>query len=389
MNHAETYPIGNYQRSQKAKRKATVPTARQVCRLDATDKRCAGDTKGQTKIRAAFPTADGFLKTTFLPKWKEQQTAEALERPATVERDFYKSLSRLAKHYDVQPMPTRKFNHPYNIALALWDMETKLGRTVKNWGSIRVVQENDRTFIVSQERYDTGAKLYYIPIAPLYRMLKDPGRKHTARLLLSVCSYLYHIADIPYYRQEGSYLYRTYEMLWEWVMQDEDTEETKRYKSELHQAEWIGDHVEQKIFNRTNLTVFKDRMDSFKIRDEFDHECRMLAHKTFDLYSRYPNESVFGNDKRYDENSEDDYDNEIVYMEKYISFFADSEGWLCESLSECVNNEFNECGEVEEPTLTKRFDGSKVTGNDLDFENRLFTVLEEICYLLCNYKTER
>lgn len=74
-------------------------------------------------------------------------------------------------------------------------------------------------------------------------------------------------------------------------------------------------------------------------------------------------------------------------MEKYISFIADTKGWLYESLSDTINNEFNEYGAMEEPTISKRFDGSEIPTTNLDFENRLFALLDDLCTLLDDYKT--
>ena len=74
-------------------------------------------------------------------------------------------------------------------------------------------------------------------------------------------------------------------------------------------------------------------------------------------------------------------------MEKYISFISDTKGWLYERLSDNINNEFNEYGAMEEPTISKQFDGSEITATNLDFENRLFALLKDLCGLLYDYKT--
>ncbi len=132
----------------------------------------------------------------------------------------------------------------------MWDAETKLKQNNANWDNLRLVQDSQKTFFTSEERYNTGTTLYYIPIVPLFQMLNDPKRKITAQLLVSVCSYLYHIADIPYYRQENSYLYWMYEMMNDWVEQDDYTEETDSCIAEIVKAEWIGERIEQKLFNR-------------------------------------------------------------------------------------------------------------------------------------------
>nr|WP_315142483.1 hypothetical protein [uncultured Flavobacterium sp.] len=276
------------------------------------------------------------------------------------------------------------------MAVAMWDAETKLKQNNANWENLRLVQDSKKTFFTSEERYSTGTTLYYIPIVPLFQMLHDPKRKKSAQLLVSVCSYLYHIADIPYYRQENSYLYWMYEMMTDWVEQDDYTEETDSCIAEIVKAEWIGERIEQKLFNRINLQVFEQRLNHFKSRDAFDQECQKVACNAFALYMQYPHESIFRNAPRLEEDPYNDENNyETVGMEKYISFIADTTGWLYERLADSINNEFNEYGAMAEPTIFKRFDGSNITQTSLDFENRLFALLDELCTLLYDYKTTR
>ncbi len=143
------------------------------------------------------------------------KTVRPAKKVEKIETDFYHSLSAVARHYNgFEPTDTRTFGYPYNIALSVWEVENHLKRHVKNWNSLRLVQDDKgKTFLISEEQYDTGTMLYYIPVIPLYKMLKNPSTKRAARLLLSVCSYLYHIADIPYYRQEDAYIYWQYEMI--------------------------------------------------------------------------------------------------------------------------------------------------------------------------------
>lgn len=306
-----------------------------------------------------------------------------------MERDFYKSLSSLSEHYKIEPMQTDQFEYPYNIALAIWDVEEKLKERVLNWEEISLVQDSNKTYFVSEEKYSTGTTLYYIPIEPLYQMLHDPKRRRNAQLLISVCSYLYHIADIPYFRQEDSYLYWMYEMHKDWMEQDDETDETENFRQEFVKAELIGDSIEQKIFNRINLQVFEQRLNTFKSRDTFDHECLQTARNAFILYTDYPQASVFRNAPINEDSESDDYENESIGMEKYISFISHTKGWLYESIAESINNEFNEYGSMDEPTVCKRFDGTDVTNNSLDFENRLFALLDDMCSLLYNYETTR
>ncbi|MES2267072.1 MAG: hypothetical protein V4520_09945 [Bacteroidota bacterium] len=384
MNYATQQNIGHNQYPRTAKATEVAPTVGRVRTMDAKTKRRRPSTERQTEIRTDSNATNGFLKCTFLPKLKTAESVQACEK---TERDFYNSLSNLAEHYRIEPMQTRQnYGYPYNMVLAMWDMDTQMKRSNINWDGFKLVQDSNKTFLTSEERYNTGTTLYYISVVPLYKMLKDPKRKRNAQLLVSVCSYLYHIADIPYYRQEESYLYWMYEMHKDWIEQDDETEDTQSYKREFRVAEYIGDSIEQRLFNRNNLKFFEQRLNRFKINDTFDKDCQKLACNAFALYTEYPTASVFRNAPMHEEDpNNEDYENETIGMEKYISFIADTNGWLYESLSESINNEFNEYGKMDEPTICKSFDKRKITATNLDFESRLFALLNDLCTLLCNY----
>lgn len=385
MNYATQQNIGNNPYTRTAKTTKVAPTVGRVRPMDAKTKRRRPSAERQTEIRTNSNATNGFLKCTFLPKLKTTQSVQACEK---TERDFYQSLSNLAEHYSIEPLPTRTdYGYPYNMVLAMWDIDTQMKRSNRNWDGFKFLQDSKKTFLTSEERYDTNTTLFYIPVVPLFEMLHEKKRKHTALLLISVCSYLYHIAQIPYFRQEDSYLYWLYEMHKDWA-EDDETQETENYKSELRKAETVGDRIEQKLYNRINLTVFEKRLSRFKSRDTFDKECLSVACKAFNLYTEYPTSSAFRNAPISEQAPyNDDYENEVIGMEKYISFIAETKGWLYESISDSINNEFNEYGVMEEPTINKVFDGSKISVGNLDFENRLFELLDELSYLLYNYKT--
>jgi hypothetical protein len=385
MNYATDNHIGNSATARAKKTKTASRTARRVYGLDAETQGRQRGTERQAKVSTCGDATDGFLKVSFLPRLQENKTVQACQDISKMESDFYASLDSLAEHYHIVPMLTRHFEYPYNMALALWDLEEKLKKSVGNFSELRLLQDNHKTYLLSEEKYSTGTTLYYIPVEPIYQMLKDPKYKKNAQLLLSVCSYLYHSADVPYYRQQGSYLYWLYEMHRDWTEQDEDREENERYVREFDKAELIGDCMGQKIFSPMNLTFFEKRLNTFESRNVFDRECLDVAQKAFALYSDYPNESIFRNAPIPD-GDEEETESEGIGMEKYISFISDTKGWLYESIEESINNEFNEYGAMDEPTILKCFDGNKLSENSLDFESRLFALLDDMCALLYNYK---
>ena len=389
MNYATQHYIGNHQNFRTEKATEITPTVRRVRLSDAKTQRCKRSTERQTEIRTCESASNGILKCTFLPKLKETETLQDCKKSAKTERDFYKSLSNLAEHYGIETMNTKDFGFPYNIALAMWDMDSQMKQNHRNWDGFKLVQDNKKSFLITEEKYDTGTTLYYIPVIPLFKMSQEKEHKHNAHLLISVCSYLYHIANIPYYTNEETYLYWQYEMHKDWVEDDYETEDTRFYKSELKKAEWIGSRIEQKLFNRMNLTAFEQRLNCFKSRSSFDHKCWQIACNAFALYREYPNANIFRNAQIPEEAPyNEDYDDEIIGIEKYISFISNTKGWLYESITEGINNEFNEYKGIEEPTVIKQFDGSEITTKNLDFETRLFELLDDLCGLLYHYKKE-
>ena len=394
MKYATKNYIRKNKNSRKTKAKTTSPTVGRVCRLDETRQERFGNSERPTEISSDKSTANGFLKCTFFPKLKEndfhkselneQNLTQMQRKKAKTEKDFYQSLSQLSEHYGLNPISTKYFGYPYNIALALHDIQKQLKNKVKDWEEIRLIEEKGKALFISEERYNTGAILYYIPIVSLYRLSKNTKRKHVVQLLQSVCSYLYHIVKIPYYRKQDSYLFWMYEMVTEWITSDDENEETPIYLSEVKQAEHIGDFMEQKIYNQHNLTRFKDHLKNFKATDRFDNDCFMLARKIFSLYQQYPNATIYQNLQSFMDTEE--YENEtIISMDKYVSFCAEAKGLLFQTLFETVNSEFQECTTMQEPMVIKKFNGNNISNTNLDFENRLFPLIEELIYILNNF----
>jgi len=386
MNYATQYYIGYNQNPTATQTTDFAQTIGRVRPVDAKTKGCKRNTKRQIESRLYSHATNGFLRCSFLPKLQETKNLQASGKPEKTERNFYQSLSKLAEHYGIQPMQSREYGYPYNIALALNDAQEQLGKNIRDWEEIRLRQDCGKTFFTSEERYNTGATLYYIPIVPLYRLSKKTKRRKTVLLLQSVCSYLYHIADVPYYRQEESYLYWMYDMVGEWLTSDEDNEDASLYLSEIKQIEWIGDFMERKIYNRHNLSLFKEHLDNFKSKDGFDNDCFELALKAFELYRQFPNTAIHRNAHPNGEAVDEDEDFEnSVSMDRYVSFCADTKGVLFQNLFDSVNSELQEYAQMDEPIILKHFDGSDIPHSNLDFENRVFPLMEELIYLLDSF----
>lgn len=81
---------------------------------------------------------------------------------------------------------------------------------------------------------------------------------------------------------------------------------------------------------------------------------------------------------------DDEADDNIVTMDKYISFCADAQGYLFNTLFQSVNNELQEYGQIEEPAVIKYFDNPNADTSNLDFEHQIFNLIEELIDLMTN-----
>ena len=382
--NATQHHIGKNKRSRRKRTTTITPTIGRVFTMASKTKDSERNTERQTKIRTHSNASNGFLKWRFLPKQEQMLTIQDGKEMEKTERDFYKPLSNFAKQYNVEPMPTQEFDFPYNIALGLWDIEKKIKQTNEDWKSFKLIRNDKNIHFVKEEKYGTGTSLYYIPIVPLFQMLHDKNCRKNAQLLLSVCSYLYQIADIPYYRQQRSYLYRIYEMHEDWMEQgDEAEEDLQKFRHQFKISKIIGDKIEKKLGNLKNLEVFEQRLNNFKPRNTFDQNCYKVAFDAFALYSEYPKTTLFRNKPTPEQDPyNDDYGNKAIGMDMYISFVADTNSCLYRNIEESINAEFNEYGSMEEPTIYTPINGTAISKADFDFENRLFTLLEDLYKVL-------
>ena len=110
----------------------------------------------------------------------------------------------------------------------------------------------------------------------------------------------------------------------------------------------------------------------------------MLARKIFSLYHQYPYSIIYQNLQSNTETEEYESDT-IVSMDKYISFCAEAKGLMFQTLFEAVNSDLQEYATMQEPMVIKKFDGRNISNNNLDFENRLFPLIEELIYILNNF----
>jgi hypothetical protein len=359
----------------------TIPTNRNIRRKRKQVTRCTGSKKEQEQFRSLGTVTDGFLRHQFLPVF--EQGEELPDRKKT-EKEFFNSLSILTGVYECEIMEVKNKSYPYNILLANEHIERQLKKSEPDI-ELSIVQDDSGTVkLVTNHTYGTGMTLYYIPVLPVCRLLQDKKQKRTAELLLSVFAYLYHIAGIPYYRENNSYLFYQYECMEEWLIDDfenPEMQESNSVISQCNEASYYGDILFRKIYNLHHINCFEQRIDSYKPSNSFQKDCLAVAKIALGLMVQYPNQSIFRNTS----NQEFEESDSAIKADQYISFIANTDGLLYENIERMVNDEFNECAEMEEPTLLQIYDTENLpTKEGLDFEYRIFSLINNLCTLLNN-----
>src|ERR1700743_3136855 len=170
--------------------------------------RSTGSRQEQTKVSATGTIADGFLRYSFLPIYAP---SAQLPKRSTVEQNILQSIHDTQAFYGTEIIDLKQYGYPYNVLLGLWDLDRKL-RKKGRYREIQVIQgDDDEVALTVKETLNMNNTLFYVPVKPLYTLYQSQQYSSCADLLTAIFSYLYVHASMSYYRDEGTYLYFSYE----------------------------------------------------------------------------------------------------------------------------------------------------------------------------------
>lgn len=348
-------------------------------------RRCAGR---PTDLSPCIPAANGFLKARFLPHFAGQAVQDCREE----QEQFYRCFSLMCRHYDINPVDTAQLAHPYGCEVALHEAHRLLQDKFPFQISLEWEKENGDFALNATERFDTQNTLFFIPLLPLHQLMQDRKRRKAARLLLCIFSYLQRTAGVPSYRDEGTYLYWQYDMLCQWLTDDPEgwEDDFDCFNGQVNSALHIGEQMLRRLYSNAHQQHFQKWLCEFRPQDAFDLECRSLAQRFYDLWQDFPDANIYRHaDTECLPDPEEYDDTDCITMEKYISFVCSTEGWLYNQLEQAVNSDFNECGSMQEPVIRRCFEANEQQADRLDYECRLFPLINELCYILNNLSHER
>lgn len=353
--------------------------AQQIGRIGAKvrpNARPKGNTAEKAQGRTAGNHRNAFLKQRFFPLMGDDN--DEMCEAESIERGFLNSLSNLCALYGWQVPKILNLPFPANIAPAL-RLAGKLLKEQDSELQLRLFYAEDDSRLATVKTFDTKMTLFYFPIAPVYRLYHRRKTQAVGEIILSIYAYLYQIAGICHYCDSYSYLGGIYEMIAEWITEDDgeySKKERSAYKRHFKMMEEKGEISKLMMSDKSQLEKFPERIAGFSPKTEEESELLEVASEVLLLYGKYPNSSIVG---RCLEPFGMDRDENCIRSEQYMGFIWDFKDMVYEQFIHSVNAELNECCAMEEPTAFQFFDRPQTCQqHDQEFEKLFFPLLHKI-----------
>ena len=298
-----------------------------------------------------------------------------------IESGFINSINNLSKLYGFKPNLQVSENYPFSIAELYNHAIQEMEKRSANIELVILQEKNEYPVIATVKEIDIGLTLYYVPLDALWQ-LHLKGKKDTFKLLLSIYSYLYHIAKMPLLNDD-SYLQGTYDMMRQ-QYEDHDGEFEPEEIWETMQSFTILRRVapilNNEIANTGNLYDFSFRIDQFEPEDHFEKSLFSLAKKYLHLWRNFPNESFTSNNAAEFLYPDED---ERAYSDQFFSFCWAFDGWMMDQLLEWVNCDLQEKSVFDLPFSIQKFDVEHTEiMHGFSYQKQLLELLNELSNIL-------
>jgi hypothetical protein len=330
--------------------------------------------KKKAEKRTGFHDTNDFLKQVFQPyadgEMKDAHTQE-------IEKKFFESLEHLTRLYDFDMIDHSMMVYPYNIYACFKEAEKAIQSRSKDLSLFILADDENPAFLATAKELTTGTTLYYVPVEPLHTALRNKDNRKS-RLLLSVFSYLYQIAGMPFF-DGSSYIGSTYDMMEEWFISEPEEWDEETFKHHLQCYRTIrqcSKTLRTKISDPVHVRMFQKRLHSFVPVTKQETNLYKVATRIYELYMQFPDRGFM--DRIYPGliTPEDD---ESIYVEQYFSFYWSDADWLNAQLMDVVNCDLQERGSIDQPVALQLFDKPQTKiDHDINYEK---TLLDSICEL--------
>ena len=331
---------------------------------------------GATTVYAPQPTADGFLNNCFAPVYP---LTEELSDQQGVETDFFKSVSHLSDLYnlglDVHQLEWGH-DYPFNIQHSYQLVVEKLKAIREDVDVLILSNETTKGTLATVQQYDTDYYSYFVPVKPLWQLQKSGNNKPLTHLLESIYAYLMHISGLPFLSDQSSYVFYQCDMMLEsraeWTGREERKEYTA-FKKIVKQSRRGSRIIRNRIIQTTHLKNFHRRFSGFQPESEAEAEFKAVASTFLDLYTRFPNRSIWDSYHIGLMTPDEEY---RIHPDQFISFIWDFDDGIYDDLVQSLDADFNGGGYVELPQTVQMFDQPQpVQTLNLEFEETFFTTV--------------
>lgn len=341
---------------------------------------CRRNHQRQTPVGTTRPRRNGFLNHRFHPVMIRQ---EALRQRQQVEQSFFDSLHHLATCYGFSVPALAEEVYPNNMRLAYQYVAQQLKKRNIDVNLFIMQDKMHAACLSTAKFYSIGQLLYYIPVAPLHRLLN--AGDHRAPLILSVFAYLSQTVQVSNFAEPDSFLHSCYWTIAEWLTEQAGEWEREGWKeqlTEIRKEKRYGKQLLKRMTSCCHLRQFKKRLQNFKAMTEADQRIKTIAEQFFNLMSSYPGSSIHHSVHYGLMNPAEE---ERMLPEHYLAFVWSNTGWMAEQVLEYVNNALCEYGAIDEPVALQCFGQPHVAEqHDLHFANSLFSLTDALIEYLNN-----
>jgi len=229
--------------------------------------RCKRNSAQPSGERTAGHRRNGFLTHQFKPFWAFQGNRDRAER------EFFCSLSQLCTYYDLKVPQSANEVFPKHIYQTWRSVCEALKAKDSRLDCFIACDDNHIATLATVSRYNTGTNLFYIPVRPLWHWVRSVEAQKLANLLLSVFAYLHQVVQIPFYTENGSYVGGQYQMIEDWVNDDqEDADDRQSQLDELYTLHNAGLKLHEQIRNHFHLEQFENVVSDFRPVDGWEKD---------------------------------------------------------------------------------------------------------------------
>lgn len=333
--------------------------------------------------------APAFLRHRFLPLVNGHPV---LTRSRRLQDEFFRSADHLGRLYRLTIPEAMDLPYPLNIHAVFVQLKQQLER-VQPALSLAVIQTNERkTTLATVRPVDLKGNLYYIPLLPIFSLLRRKKARRITPVLLGIAAYIRQKMGMPCYSDWGSYIANVHDILEQWVNDSEgerDEKESADYYREFRRAERVGYSMQRKLRRPGRITNLPRYLDAFKPVGTWQTRLQQLAVDFLKFDLDFPGRSLFSEIPTgfLDAEAKEE---DRVSKEQYLSFVYDNYNRLGQEMIDYVESSLQECPVVDAPVTIQYFHmPQSVECHDSTYEEACFRLLNEFACLLNNLENEK